>query len=74
MSTRQTFLRFLFSRTGFGRWAWGLFAPIAMMSAYGLFIGISTWHDVGWLAVAFIAVLWAVIIWMAHRNYTGQTR
>ena len=71
---RETFREYLTRPTGFGGWSWWLFAPIALMSRYGLFIGISTWHDGGWFAVAFIAVLWAVIIWWMHRNYTGKAR
>jgi hypothetical protein len=71
---RETFREYLTRPTGFGRWAWWQFAIIALMSCYGLFIGISTWHDGGWFAVAFIAVLWAVIVWWHHRNYTGEAR
>lgn len=68
----ESFIQFLTRRTGFGKTPWPQFALIMAVVVILACIGVVTWHDRGWVPIAFAVAIISVLIYGSWRNWKGK--
>lgn len=65
----MSFIKFMTSRTGFGKTPWPTFGLIQLMCLCLVMAGIETWANNGWVPIAMSGAIEAVLLYGTWKNY-----
>ena len=68
----ETFKEYLMHPGGPGRFSWAQVIVWALGGAGLVTVGVMTWSERGWIAVAFTAAVYATILFGTIKNYTRK--